>query len=448
MEKTMTNRIARKASEAETALSQRFAQSHATLPGDGAIAALRTDAFGRFDAAGLPNRRVEAWHYTDLRAAMRSVLPAAASPGKPALDMARETLASLPQSASRIVLVDGVHQPALSDLAALPQVIVTGLEDALASADAKLVRDLTGDGCGACDAALDLNAALMAGGVVVDIPAEAKVDAPIEIVSIATRASDASIFARSLVRAGQGSSATIVERYILSGAAALQANNALVIRADDNAEVAHVWIAEGQGEGQVHVHSLLATIGEKAHFASFGLLDTGAFVRRQIFVRFDGAPAGLDLAGLALVRNKDHMDTTLVVEHVHPDCRSSEYFKQIVDGAGTGVFQGRIAVAREAQKTDGAMKSQTILLSDDAAMYNKPELEIFADDVACGHGATCGSLDPQQLFYAMARGLARPQAEALLLEAFGADAIERVANENLREELTERLRSWLIGRTA
>jgi Fe-S cluster assembly protein SufD len=327
-------------------------------------------------------------------------------------------------------------------------VIVTALEDALASADAGLVRDLTGDGCGAGDAILDLNAALMAGGVVIDIPAEAKIDAPVEIVSIATRASDAAIFARSLVRAGQGATATIVERHVHSGDAALQANNSLVIRTGDNADVAHVWIAEGQGDQQLHVHSLLATIGEKAHFSSFGLLDTGAFVRRQIFARFDGADASLDLSGLALVRNKDHMDTTLVVEHVPPDCRSSEYFKQIVDGAGTGVFQGRISVAREAQKTDGAMKSQTILVSDDAAMYNKPELEIFADDVACGHGATCGSLDPQQLFYAMARGLPRPQAEALLLEAFGADAIERFAHEQLREELTERLRSWLIGRTA
>lgn len=443
----MTNRIARKASEAETALSQQFAQRHAALPGDCAIAALRGDAFGRFNASGLPNRRVEAWHYTDLRAAIRSALPVAIAPGKAALDRARQLLAGLPLSTTRIVLVDGIYQPELSSFAASPQVIVTALEYTLASADAGLVRDLTGDGCGAGDATLDLNAALMAGGVVIDIPAEAKIDAPVEIVSLATRASDAAIFARSLVRAGQGATATIVERHVHSGDAALQANNALVIRTGDNADVAHVWIAEGQGDQQLHVHSLLATIGEKAHFSSFGLLDTGVFVRRQIFARFDGADASLDLSGLALVRNKDHMDTTFVVEHVHPDCRSSEYFKQIVDGAGTGVFQGRISVAREAQKTDGAMKSQTILLSDDAAMYNKPELEIFADDVACGHGATCGSLDPQQLFYAMARGLPRPQAEALLLEAFGADAIERVAHEQLREELTERLRSWLIGRT-
>ncbi|MCA9080404.1 MAG: Fe-S cluster assembly protein SufD [Hyphomicrobiales bacterium] len=444
----MTDMVKRKASEAETALSQQFMQARDALPGNTAVAELRKDAFGRFDAAGLPTRRVEAWHYTDLRSFMGTALPAAAAPDNAALDVAREALAALPQPACRIVLVDGVYQPALSAVDASPQVSVTALDDALAGADAQLVRDLTGDGCGAGDAALDLNAALMGGGAVVDIAAGANIEAPLEIVSVATRRNDAAIFARSLVRAGSRAAATIVERHILRGDAALQANNALVIRTGDEADIAHIWVAEGQGDRQLHIHSLLATIGDKAKFSSFGLLDTGAFARRQIFARFDGAGASLDLSGLALVRDRDHRDTTLVVEHVHPNCKSSEYFKQIVDGAGTGVFQGRISVSREAQKTDGAMKSQTILLSDDAAMYNKPELEIFADDVACGHGATCGSLDPDQLFYAMARGLPRPQAEALLLEAFGEDAIDRVANEQVREELTGRLRHWLAGRTA
>ena len=148
-----------------------------------------------------------------------------------------------------------------------------------------------------------------------------------------------------------------------------------------------------------------------------------------------GKGAKIALGGLSLLDGARHADTTLLVDHAAPHGRSREFYKHIVADEATGVYQGKVVVRPGAQKTDGAMKSQAILLSPHAVMNNKPELEIFADDVVCGHGATVGALDPEQMFYLQARGLPKAEAEAMLLEAFGADAIARVEDEDLAELL-------------
>lgn len=167
--------------------------------------------------------------------------------------------------------------------------------------------------------------------------------------------------------------------------------------------------------------------------------------RHQVFLRFSGENANAAIRGATLARGRQHADTTLVVTHAAAHCESREMFKNIIDEDATGVFQGRINVAQGAQKTDARMSSNALLLSDGAAMYNKPELEIFADDVQCAHGATCGELDQNLLFYIMARGLPRREAEALLLEAFVAGAFEDM-DETLFESLMEKVRGWLAQR--
>jgi Fe-S cluster assembly protein SufD len=169
-------------------------------------------------------------------------------------------------------------------------------------------------------------------------------------------------------------------------------------------------------------------------------------VRRQIFLRFDGEHSTAGIRGLSLLAGKRHADTTLVVDHAVPHCRSREYFKHIIADEATGVYQGKVIVRPHAQKTDGAMKSRALLLSDSAAMFNKPELEIFADDVVCGHGATVAQLDEEQLFYLRSRGLPRAEAEQLLLEAFAAEAVETVRNEAMRERLMSHVSDWLAAR--
>jgi Fe-S cluster assembly protein SufD len=187
-------------------------------------------------------------------------------------------------------------------------------------------------------------------------------------------------------------------------------------------------------------------LAERAALDGFGYVAGGALVRRQIFVRLAGAEARIGLAGLGLLDGSRHSDTTLEVVHAAPGGESREFYRHIVADEATGVFQGKVIVQPGAQKTDGAMKSQAILLSPEASMNAKPELEIFADDVVCGHGATIGALDPEQLFYLQARGLPRAEAEAMLLEAFAAEAISRVADAGFAEALLALTRDWLARR--
>ena len=156
-----------------------------------------------------------------------------------------------------------------------------------------------------------------------------------------------------------------------------------------------------------------------------------------------GEGAKIALGGLTLVDGSRRADTTLQVRHSAPGGKSREFYRAIVDDDGVGTFQGKIIVAKAAQKTDGVMKSQAVLLSPSAQMNAKPELEIFADDVVCGHGATVASLDPEQLFYLKARGIPGPEAEAMLLEGFGEEAIARVKDEALAESLRVQFRGWL-----
>jgi Fe-S cluster assembly protein SufD len=169
-------------------------------------------------------------------------------------------------------------------------------------------------------------------------------------------------------------------------------------------------------------------------------------VRNQLFVQCAGAGSALELNGASLLRGRQHADTTLLVDHAARGCRSRELFKSVLDDASRGVFQGKIIVRPSAQKTDARMMTRALLLSEDAEADNKPELEIFADDVQCGHGATSGALDDNLKFYLMARGIPEPQAEALLIQSFIAEAVETVAHDGIREALTRVALQWLEAR--
>jgi Fe-S cluster assembly protein SufD len=199
-------------------------------------------------------------------------------------------------------------------------------------------------------------------------------------------------------------------------------------------------------EPGLHIETHVCDLAENAELEAFGLISGGDLTRRQIFVRMTGDEAKVSLGGLALIDGDRRADTTLQVVHAAPRGTSREFYRAIVDDDAIGVFQGKIIVERAAQKTDGAMKSQAILLSPRAQMNEKPELEIFADDVVCGHGATVASLDPEQVFYLRSRGIPESDAKAMLLEAFGGESIDRIEDELLIEALRARLRAWLGSR--
>ncbi len=411
---------------AETALAEQFAAE----PG-GAASPDREAAFRLFAARGLPTRRDEAWHYTDLRSLYAIAAPLAPAPDAGAISAAREILAGRALAgAVTFALVDGRYAPELSDA---PPAGVT--VSPVAGADGPPGPE--------GDAVLALNGALAQGGCVVRIAAGAQPAARIAIVHLRSAGAAASVHTRVGINLGAGARARVVERF-LGARAGDQRDTATFIELGEGARLDHVGIIEDSAG--LHLESQVARLGEAAELAAFALVAGGALVRRQIFATLAGRRASLALAGLSLLDGRRHADTTLVVDHAAPLGQSREFYKHIVADEATGIYQGKVVVRPGAQKTDGGMKSQAILLSPTAIMNNKPELEIFADDVVCGHGATVGALDPEQLFYLGARGLPAAEAEAMLLEAFGADAIARVADEECAEALREIMRGWLAAR--
>ena len=432
---------------AEQALSAQFAAAKAELPGALPVRKLREDAFAGFEVRGLPHRRLETWRYTDLRGLLREARPLAETATVSAAVRAR--VAALPAGGVRLVLVDGVFVPELSTLEGLPDgLAVHSLADALVSGRDDLARILSGPGVASTDAGLMLNTALMRDGVFVEIEAGTELAQPLTILSLASGEEERAIFHRSVVLAGAGAKATIVEIGESVGNAASQINGAIVFETGDESDVQHVRVITRHRPETVQVQSLLATVGGQAKFESFALVCNAGTLRQQHFVRYAGEHTEIGLRGVSLLGGSEHSDVTLVMDHEVPHGTSRELFKSIIGGEGTGVFQGKVIVRQHAQKTDGGMKSNALLLNDGATMFNKPELEIFADDVVCGHGATVAQIDGEQLFYLMARGLPRPQAEALVLQAFAGEAVEFVQDEALREMVMGEIEAWLAAREA
>jgi Fe-S cluster assembly protein SufD len=196
----------------------------------------------------------------------------------------------------------------------------------------------------------------------------------------------------------------------------------------------------------MHVSSLFAMIGARARFNDFSFITGGSVVRNQLFLRFDGEGTLASIRGASLLKAKQHADTTLVADHKAGGCQNRQMFKAVLDDQSRGVFQGKIIVRPDAQKTDAKMMTQALLLSENAEADNKPELEIYADDVQCGHGATTGALDDDLKFYLMARGIPRKEAEALLVQAFVGEAIEGIEHAGLRDALLGHVASWLSAR--
>lgn len=441
----MTAQIIPTRTPAENALAEAFSAAKATLPGSADVTKLREESFGAFFAAGLPHRRVEAWHYTDLRTLMRDALPIVAPPSAAAIEALGAEFAASGAPNQRLVLVDGVFAPQLSD--ALPAgVTVRSLASVLTEGRADLIALLAAQNLGAQDPIVSLNAALMQDGVVIEVAPGAIVADPINLIYATASSRPGACFSRSLVVVGAGAALRLAESSHGEGARAGQTYGCLIVSVGDDAKFDHTAMVTGTLPGSVRIDSFIAHLGARVKFDSFALIAGDGLVRRQIFMRFGGADAEGSLRGVSLLRGREHADTTLFVDHAAPACVGREVFKYILDEEATGVFQGKIHVAPTAQKTDGRMLSKAILLSDTVAMNNKPELEIFADDVACGHGATCGGLNVDQLFYLQARGLPFAEAEALLLEAFAAEMVDDIGHEGLIAAFRSEVSAWLSAR--
>jgi len=427
-------------------LSDSFAIARGRLPGTGKVAEIRRQAFEAYERAGLPHRRIEDWKYTDLRVLMREVLPLAPAPDAAALSRAEAALKRYGiDGTRRLVLVDGVFAPILSDTGGLEKGLhVRSLSEVLEAGDSALQAQVFA--FDNSNPMIAINSAMATDGVVLEIANGTVLKQPLHVVHIASGCTPAAMFTRSLLRLGRDAAATLVESYVGGeGAKAYQVHDSLIVSTGDNARLDHLRFVEDSREA-FNVCSALVTLGARANLNAFGLVSGAGVSRYQPTIVFAGEGSRVETNGVNLLNGRQHADTTLFVDHAVPHCDSREVFRAVVDDRGHSVFQGRIVVRPDAQKTDAKMMTRALLLSDEAEADNKPELEIFADDVTCGHGATTGALDESLLFYLRARGLPEKEAEALLIRAFVGEAIESIANDDLREIAIAAAQRWLEAR--
>ena len=428
------------------ALGDVFAVARDRLPGSAAVATARQKAFEIFERTGLPHRRMEDWKYTDLRMSMREVFPLAPASDHAASARAESTLKSTATDGARqLVLVDGVFAPQLSDLAKLEKgVAIRTLRDALETGGDAIRNRLVATGS-QTDPMVALNTAMMTDGVVIEIADGTELKSPIQIVHVSTVKGAAS-FTRSLFALGNKAKATLIERFVAAeGASAYQVHDALVVSVGDHARFDHVRLMEDSRDA-FNISTAFVTVGAHSHFNTFNMTSGGNVSRYQGFITCVGEHSHVATNGVNLLNGTQHGDTTLFLDHAVPNCASREVFRAVLDDRGHSVFQGRIIVQPAAQKTDAKMMTRALLLSDDAEADNKPELEIFADDVTCGHGATTGALDESLLFYLRARGLTEKEAQALLIAAFVGEAIESIVSDDLREAAMATAERWLAAR--
>ena len=424
---------------AEQTLLDAFAARQTSLLG---ARAERADAFRMFEEAGLPHRRVEEWKYTDLRALMREAKPMAAKPSAAELkDIDIDAI--LPGiSARRLVLVNGTFVPELSDLRDLEAGLsIHSLADLLAAGSAP---DMLGKTVPTQDIAVALNTAFMTDGLVIEVAAGEQIERPIAVLHLFAGEA-AAVFTRCLVRLGTGARACVIERFEGPAATDYQINAGIEISVGERAHLDHIALGL-DGDKAIHLRSTMARVGEKAKFHDVAFTSGSAVSRNQTFLCLSGKNIAAELCGVNLLRGRQHVDSTLVVDHASTGGVSRETFKSVLDEQSRSVFQGKIIVRPGAQKTDGKMMANALLLSDEAEANAKPELEIFADDVVCGHGATAGALDDDLLFYLNARGIPPREAEALLIQSFVGEAIEGVEQDDIRETLMVMTADWLAAR--
>ena len=425
---------------AETGLAALFDRLKGGLPGDVAV---REAALSGFATMGLPHRRVEEFKYTDLRALMRD----AAHPAEvPSADETTEAFAEAKSfgelDAARLTFVNG-HRAA--DASGLPAGIeVVAMPDAMASGH-PLLSFLNAVAIARGNPIYDLNTAFLADGVVIRVPAGLAVERPIHLRFLAAAMTPFSTATRVLVIVEEGASLTLLESHEGRDGVGYQPNDVLEFVVGDRAKVAHLRL-NAEGSESLALSTVTAKLGAEVTFNSLNVVVGGAASRHQVFATFAGEGTNAHIDGANMLKGRQHSDATLVVDHAVPHCTSREMFKSVLDDSSVGVFHGKIIVRPHAQKTDGAMKSNALLLGEGATMNNKPELEIFADDVVCGHGATCGALDADLLFYLKSRGLPEALAQSLLIQAFLGEAVESVEHEGARDALIGVIEGWLAAR--
>ena len=417
----------------ETALSARLA-ALAPVGGAGWLGQARREAQARLHGMGLPSKRDEYWRYTD-----PTTLNAPEAPGAVRFNPGDEAPAFDGIDRLKIVFVDGVFDPGASDDLALAGVEIERLARA-GEADIHWAQGLYGvlEARGQTPVQRPfaaLNTAHATDGVL--IRATGRAARPIALIYVHdSETSDAIL--HHCIKVEPGAELTLLE----SGPAAARFNKVIEVDVADGGRFHHIRVQGRDHERRAATH-LFARLGAEALFKSFTLTANGRLTRNEAVIELTGRDARAHVAGAAVGDGDFHHDDTVFITHAAEACESRQVFKKVLKNGAAGVFQGKILVKPGAQKTDGYQISQSLLLDEDSQFLAKPELEIYADDVKCSHGSTSGAIDETALFYLQSRGVPRATAQALLVLAFLAEAIEEVADEAIADDIRARLDRWL-----
>ncbi len=413
--------------------------------GTGWVDALRRTGADAYGAHGLPRRQDEYWRYTTLNALAEGGFPLAAAGSVPAaLPDAVPAIA-----AWRFILVDGRFAPSLSGLDGLPSgVEIASLAETLAHEPHKAEPTLGRVADLAAMPMVALNTAFLGDGLFLRLGPGIALDRPVHLVSLTTGgAAPAMIQPRHLVVLGDGATATLVETHVATAGGGGFTNAATEIELGAGARLHH-FSEQGEDTARVFLSGTSVALGAASTYDSFVLQRGARIGRSEIRAVLGGPDAECRLDGIYLGAGEQVIDNTTYVEHAAPECRSRQVYKGVLDGFARGVFQGKVLVVQDAQKTDGHQLSRALLLSRDAEIDARPELEIYADDVKCSHGATAGELDETAMFYLLSRGIPAAVARRMLIEAFLSEALEEVAGETVAEHYAGRIRDWLAANVA
>jgi Fe-S cluster assembly protein SufD len=387
---------------------------------------LREDGFARFCETGFPTTHDEDWRFTSVAAIARTPF---SLPGQYAAGLSDSDLKAwrVEGAAVQLVFVDGEFVRALSAFGALPTgVTVSALKEAIEKRTPPLEAHLGRYLAIERDAFCALNTAFAEDGAFVHVGRAVTLDAPIHLLFVSTVASaPRMIHPRNLLIFEQESQATVIEDYVSMGGGAVLCNTATELIAGENSTVAHYMI-ERESQDAFNISTLRIQQERSANVASHSLLLGGGLVRNNVHPVLAGEGGECLINGLFVGGGRQHLDNYMHVEHASPHCSSRQFYNGILDGHAHGVFHGRIVVHKDAQKTDAKQTNRNLLLSDDAQIDTKPQLEIYADDVKCTHGATIGQIEENALFYLRSRGIDEVSARRLLLQAFAGECLERM----------------------
>jgi Fe-S cluster assembly protein SufD len=424
-----------------------FSQFEKTLNGSTSspVHARRKEAIEKFDRLGFPTTKHEEWKYTDIKGLLKQDFDFVSAGNNASLSGSDLQSLLIPDTdANIVVFVNGVYQAALSRIVSSSQdIVIKDFSEAYTTHAA--VIDTYFAKLAACNtnAFVALNTAFAHKGSFIYVPNNKIAEKPVIIYHISdTGSGKPAAMPRNLLVAGKNSQASVVEVYLTKGTGASFTNTVTEIVVQENASLEHIKI-QNEGSEAYNIGTTQVYQARDSKFFSVTVSLNGAIIRNDLNIVLDDQNCEANLYGLYMPTGKTHIDNHSLVDHAKPHSYSNELYKGILDGKSTGVFNGKIFVRQDAQKTNAFQSNRNILLSKEASMNTKPQLEIFADDVKCSHGATTGQLDEDMLFYLRARGISLEKARALLMHAFAADIVNQIKIEAIRHYIENAITSRL-----